>query len=202
MAHPRTLRGWTVVMLFTLQEFRLRSTDGLTLRIVARLSQALRSMGVREIPLLVSLDDKRDAAVLVTFADDAAASTVRVAQARTALTEALVPFRITAEPPERRYEERIAAGSGENTNYYRLAVAETEGRELREFAQRAATAGTAQPDPALLWLGRAADAGDGVLALAGYADDSSFCTDTAIEDAPRAVVRALGVRVYASGASS
>jgi hypothetical protein len=189
-------------MLFTLQEFRLRSTDGPTLRIVGRLSQALRSMGVREIPLLVSVDDERDAAVLVPFADDAAANTVRVAQARAALAEALIPCRIAAEPPERRYEERIAAGGGEDTTYYRLAVAETEGRELRDFVQRAATAGTAQPDPALLWLGRAADAADGALALAGYADDSSFCTDSAIEDAPRALVRSLGVRVYTSGPSS
>lgn len=188
-------------MLFTLQEFRLRSTEGPTLRIVARLSKALRSMGVREIPLLVSVDDERDAAVLVTFADDAAASTVRVAQVRAALTEALIPFRIAAEPLERRYEERFAAGSTEDTSYYRLAVSETEGRELREFAQGAATAGTEQPDPALLWLGRAADAGDGVLALTGYADDSSFRTDAAIEAAPHELVRALGVRVYTSGAS-
>lgn len=188
-------------MLLTLQEFRLRSTDGPTLRIVARLSQALRSMGVREIPLLVSVDDERDAAVLVTFADDAAASTVRVAQVRAALTEALISFRIAAEPPERRYEERFAAGSGQDTNYYRVAVSETEGRELREFAQRAATAGTEQPDPALLWLGRAADVGDGVLALVGYADDSSFRMDAAIEDAPPAPMRALGVRVYTGGAS-
>jgi hypothetical protein len=158
-------------------------------------------MGVREIPLLVSVDDERDAAVLVTFADDGAASTLHVAQARAALTEALIPFRIAAEPPERRYEERIAAGSGEDTNYYRLAVSETEGRELREFAQRAGTAGTAQPDPALLWLGRAADTGDGALALAGYPDDSRFRTD-AIEDAQDELVHALGVRVYTSGASS
>lgn len=185
-------------MLFTLQEFRLRSADGPTLRIVARLSHALRSMGVREIPLLVSVDDGRDAAVLVTFADDVAASTLRVAQVRAALTEALIPFRIAAAPTERRFDERIASAGGEDARYYRLAISETEGDELREFAQRAATDGTAQPDPALLWLGRAADVGDGVLALIGYPDDSSFRAGAPFEDAPRALRLGLGARVYAS----
>ncbi len=155
-------------------------------------------MGVREIPLLVSVDDERDAAVLVTFADAAAASTLRVAQVRAALTEALTPFRVAAEPAERRFEERFASAGGAHAGYYRLAVSETEGGELRKFAQRASAAGTPRPDPALLWVGHAADVGDGALALVGYANDSSFPAGAAIEDAPHALLSGLGVRVYAS----
>ncbi|OLC56479.1 MAG: hypothetical protein AUH85_06225 [Chloroflexi bacterium 13_1_40CM_4_68_4] len=187
-------------MLLTVQALRLEQPGEPTRRLVARLSRSLRSAGVLDIPLLMSVDDDREAAVLVGFADRVTAFADRVALARRALSTALAALGIGARPLE-LFGERIGAGTGSSSRYYRLAICETEGQALREFADRATTLAKSPGDLALLWIGRA-ESGDAVLVLTGYPDDSSFRTGTAIEDAPQGARRRLGVRVYAGEAAA
>lgn len=181
-------------MLLTVQPFRLG--DPGARRALARLSESLRRTGVLHIPLLVSLDDDRDALVLVGFGDRAAAGAEEVRLARVALATAGAALGVAAAPLE-LYTERIRAGAASDSGYYRLAISETEVRALRVFADRSATSSTTPTELGLLWIGQA-DEGATALVLTGYPDDSSFRSGRAIEDVPDGARYALGVRLYAS----
>lgn len=183
-------------MFLTVQALRLDQHGEATRRLVARLSESLRAAGVLEVPLLVSLDDDRDALVMVGFKDRLAADSEHVRLARAALAQVCASLGVLARPLE-LFTERIRAGGPYDSGYYRVAICETEGRALREFADRSATVSTAPTKLGLLWVGRA-DQGETALVLTGYANDSSFRAGRAIEDVPGGARRELGVRLYAS----
>lgn len=183
-------------MLLTIQALRLDQRGDATRRLIARLSESLRAAGVLDIPVLLNVDDDRDVLVLVGFGDRIAAGGDQVQLARAALAKACAALGIAVLPLE-LYTERIGAGAAADSAYFRLAICETEGRALREFADRSATSSTTPSKIGLLWIGRA-DEGGTALVLMGYPDDSGFRAGPAIEDAPGGARRELGVRLYAS----
>lgn len=97
-------------MFLTVQALRLGQRGDATRRLIARLSESLRAAGVLDVPVLVSLDDERDALVLVGFADRAAADAGHVRLARAALAKACAALGIVARPLE-LFTERIGTGA-------------------------------------------------------------------------------------------
>ena len=179
----------TSINAFVLEEFRLHDarSAGEAARIVAAFSVGIEPA----VPLLTSIDDRRDAAfVRGLHAEERSEPDPR-------LRAALDPF-VAGWQPVRRYGPRIAERSGSPPTYYRLAVTEsgiTNG-ELEPRTQAAADRKTSKR-VGLLWIGLPLGTYAGLLTLLGTDEGADERSE------PRAwlpLSRVLGVRIYESRA--
>ncbi len=169
-----------------LHEFRLVSpdTDGTVARLLAG-SYRARDPAV---PLLTSIEERRDVAIVRAFADDDASD--RGHDPRDVLGSLVSDWQIP-----KTYRLRIAERSQSPPTYYRLAVTESGINDAHpdSLARRpSATAGS--PSPAgLLWVGSPIGTFAGLLILLGGTGDQP--RPDAFEW-PLPMSRALGVRIY------
>ena len=186
----------TPINALILQEFRLHAADtaGDAARIVAAFSPGVEPA----VPLLTSIDDGRDVAIVRGL------HAGEQSEADPTERAALDPLVATWQPV-RRYGPRIAERSETPSNYYRLAVTES-GINNRTPADR--------PDPVprdaftedvparstservgLLWIGQPLGTYAGLLTLLGSDDPEARRSE------PRdwlPLSRSLGVRIYES----
>jgi hypothetical protein len=169
-----------------LQEFRLRSpdTDGTVTRLVAG-SYRARDPAV---PLLTSIDERRDVAIVRAFAEDDA---IERAQDPRGLLGSLV----SEWRSPKTYRLRIAERSQSPPTYYRLAVTESGINDTHSdsLAPRSTQAGSSLSKAGLLWIGSPIGTYAGLLILLGGPDDEPRLD--ALEW-PLPMSRALGVRIY------
>jgi len=177
---------------FVLQEFRLRSEGGAAE--AGRIIAAFASGNQPAIPLLVSIEDPRDVAMVraITTGDSAE----RDPSQRDRLGSLVVSWRAQTQ-----YARRIAERSASPPSSYRLAVT---GSGITDGAPDA-LAGTPR-DPAaadttsplgLLWIGVPVGTHAGLLVLlGGYDDDGAARGDARAWPLP--LSRYLGVRIYES----
>lgn len=173
-----------------LQEFRLHASDtgGAAARIVAAFSRGIEPA----VPLLTSIDDDRDVAIVRAL--HAGEMTEADPEQRAALDPLVASWQ-----PVKRYGPRVTERSESPTTYYRLAVtesginnAEAEPYEpvLREVAD-----GSTSNRVGLLWIGLPIGTYAGLLALLG-SDDRDARRSEPREWLP--LSRSLGVRIYES----
>ena len=177
---------------FVLQEFRLHAADTAVhaARIVAAFSDGIEPA----VPLLTSIDDRRDVATVRALHAGETADADPLERA------ALEPLVASWQPP-RRYGPRITERSDSPPTYYRLAVTESGIND--------ATSGPAAEVPpnvnaasssiplGLLWIGRPLGTHAGLLALVG-SDDDRLTTRSDPLTWPLPLSRVLGVRIYES----
>ena len=171
-----------------LQEFRLRDADtgSVAAHIVAGFAGGIEAA----VPLLTSIDDQRDVAIV--RAVHAGEPTDPDPQERAALA----PL-VSSWQPVREYSPRIAEGTDSPPTYYRLAVTESGINNAEERLP----ATTPAPAPegnfrtlALLWIGAPVGTYAGLLTLLG--SDEVARPDAS--DWPLPLSRSLGVRIYES----
>lgn len=177
---------------FVLQEFRLRVADSAdeAARIVASFPGGIEPA----VPLLTSIDDRRDVATV------RALHAGEVVEADPGERAALEPLVASWQPP-RHYGPRITERSESSPTYYRLAVTESginkgEPRATTAVPRQLKQAPTSEP-VGLLWIGRPIGTFAGLLTLVG----SDGGRDEVRPDArvwPLPVSRPLGVRIYES----
>jgi len=165
-----------------LQELRLTApdTDGTVARLIAGSYRAQDAA----VPMLTSIDEQRDVAILRAVGEDGAAEAAR---------ELLAPFVSTWQSPK-RYRLRMAARSQSPPTYYRLAVTESGINDTQSdsLAPRSPMAAGTPLHPDLLWIGSPVGTHAGLLVLLGGDDQPR--ADAA--DWPLPMSRALGVRIY------
>jgi hypothetical protein len=172
-----------------LHEFRLHAADtsGAAARIVAGLSHGT-GPGV---PLLTSIEDERDVAIVHGLR-----ASEELAMDRTAL-EGLVE----RWQPVGRYEPRIAERSVIPPSSYRLAVTGSgiNGEEALPVAPRAGgdSMETTMTPLGLLWIGTPVGTHAGLLTLIGDNEDRPSPRADPLEW-PLPLARPLGVRIYES----
>ena len=180
--HPLEKRLHTL----ELQEFRLVSpdTDGTVARLVAGPCRS-RDPAV---PLLTSIDEPRDVAIVRAFADDDAPEGAQDPR------DVLGPLVSDWQSPK-RYRLRIAERSQSPPNYYRLAVTESGINDTHSdsLAPRPAVASGSPSQAGLLWIGSPIGTYAGLLILLGGHEDQP--RPVALEW-PLPMSRALGVRIY------
>jgi hypothetical protein len=166
-----------------LQELRLTAPD--TDGTVARLVAGSHRQQDAAVPLLTSIEEQRDVAILRAVGDDGAAETAR---------ELLAPFVSTWQTP-RRYRLRMSERSQSPPTYYRLAVTESGINDTQSdsLVPRLPMAAGTPLHPDLLWIGSPLGTHAGLLVLLGGRDDEPRA-DAA--DWPLPMSRALGVRIY------
>lgn len=197
---------------FVLHELRLASGDGAArARAAERLASIPQRRGEQVLPLLVSIDDRRDVACVrhvreLPGAGDEAGAGIRAA--------------LRAEPgsgrPPRVYAERARLGGRQGTHsYFRMAVTESGANER-------SPADTAPPEPGaegthdagppdarpsdawrwdaleaeLLWIGNPIASGTGLLVVTGQHDAGAY--DECGPAWPLPLSRELEVRIYES----
>ena len=176
-----------------LQEFRLKAAD--TAGEAARLVDAFSGGVEPAVPLLTSIDDHRDVAIVRALH---AGESARSDQGPHGSLGPLV----TTWQDVKRYGPRIterAAGAEGLPSYYRLAVTESginetdpDGSTAPQFVDDA----TSSPI-GLLWIGAPIGSGAGLLVLLGNGDAEDV--DGAVpRDWPLSLSRRLGVRIYES----
>jgi hypothetical protein len=169
-----------------LQELRLVApdTDGTFAGLVASSYGA----GDSAVPLLTSIDEPRDVAIVRAFADDDAPENAQDPRA------VLGPLVSEWQSPK-RYRLRIAERSQSPPSYYRLAVTESGINDTRSdsLAPRATQAGSSPSTAGLLWIGSPIGTYGGLLVLLGGHDDDA--RPDALEW-PLSMSRPLGVRIY------
>jgi len=154
--------------------------DGIVARLVAGSSPADAA-----VPLLTSIEEGRDVAILRAVGEDGAAEAAR---------ELLAPFVSTWQSPK-RYRLRMAARSQSPPTYFRLAVTESGINDTQSdsLAPRLPVAAGTPLHPDLLWIGSPVGTHAGLLVLLGGRDDQPR-PDAA--EWPLPLSRALGVRIY------
>jgi len=172
-----------------LEEFRLHraDTNGEAARIVAALSDGIEP----PVPLLTSIDDERDVAIVrALHAGEKAEDDSRQ---RVALDPLVASWQ-----PVRRYVPRITERSQSPPSHYRLAVTESginNAESPPPASRRSAEPGASVP-LGLLWIGLPVGTYAGLLTLLG-SDESETVTSHA-RDWRRPLNRYLGVRIYES----
>lgn len=172
-----------------LQELRLHAPDttGAAARIVARSSDGIAPM----VPLLTSIDDDRDVAIVRRLRAGEGSSIDRD------------PLDLLVEhwEPVARYEPRIAEHSTVLPSSYRLAVTESGINEpLPEPVAVPPGEGTvvgAMSSLGLLWIGEPVGTHAGLLTLIGNHVDPSALRPDPLEW-PLPLARQLGIRIYES----
>jgi hypothetical protein len=167
-----------------LEEFRLRDADvdGMAASIVAGFSQR----GEPAVPLLTSIDDRRDVAMVRALRGGEVTDPAdRVA---------LAPL-VASWGAVKTYGPRIAERSDRSPSYYRLAVTESgvNTADPRARSERLDADGATVPI-GLLWIGMPAGAA-GLMVLLGN-DERPDPTSTEPHEWPRSVSDRLGVRIY------
>lgn len=173
-----------------LQEFRLLTADtsGEAARIVATLSGGLEGA----IPLLTSIDDKRDVAtVRGLHASEAAGDAAQHDQ---------LDRLVASWGPIRHYTPRIAERSKSPPSSYRLAVTESginnEGSAASDGSSRGPDVASPADPLGLLWVGLPHGTYAGLMILLGGYDGPR--ATAAAREWPLALSRQLGVRIYES----
>ena len=172
-----------------LQEFRLHDAE--TGRAAARIVAGFAGGIEAAVPLLTSIDDQRDVAIV--RAVHASEGTEDHQKERAALA----PL-VSSWQPLKQYGPRIAERSDSPPTYYRLAVTES-GINNAGPERFAATPVEPSSDGsfshlALLWVGAPLDTHAGLLTLLG--SDDSERPDA--REWPLPLSRYLGVRIYES----
>ena len=176
------------IQTFVLQEFRLLATDadGAAARIVAASPSGFEP----PIPLLTSIDDRRDVATVRAL--HAGEPTDTDAAQHAALDSLVASW----EPPK-HYGARIAERSQTPSSYFRLAVTEsginTPGAPPVTLRAASAGDGTASRPVGLIWIGAPLGTYAGLLVLLGSYDDPVRRDPTGW---PLPLSRELGVRIY------
>ena len=175
------------IRVLVLEEFRLRETDvdGAAARIVAESPHGIEPA----IPLLTSIDDRRDVAML------RAVHVGETTETDAAQHAALDPL-VSSWAVPKHYGPRITERSQSPPSSFRLAVTESGinaggrprsplGESPEEQASRAV---------GLVWIGAPVDTHAGLLVLLGSYDDNSRAGDPS--GWPLPLSRDLGVRIY------
>ncbi|HEY8785904.1 MAG TPA: hypothetical protein VIN63_05455, partial [Candidatus Limnocylindria bacterium] len=178
------------IRVLVLEEFRLRvaDVDGAAARIVAGSPHGIEPA----IPLLTSIDDRRDVAMLRAL--HAGESTEADAAQRAALEPLVSSWAVP-----KHYGPRIAEGSQSPPSHFRLAVTEsginTGGAPPVTLSQEPAGDGTTSHAVGLVWIGAPVGTHAGLLVLLGsYDDPVSVGRDPS--GWPLPLSRDLGVRIY------
>ncbi len=175
-----------------LQEFRLHAADtsGDAARIVAAFSGGIEPA----VPLLTSIDDHRDVAIVrgLHAGEQPEADPLQLA--------ALDPL-VASWQPLKQYGPRITERSESPPTYYRLAVTESginnaEPEPLEEVPRGAAD-GSTSTHLGLLWIGLPVGTYAGLLTLLG-SDGGRDVARPESRDWPLPLSRSLGVRIYES----
>jgi hypothetical protein len=181
------------IQLLVLQEFRLRDLRARSEaeRIVAASAREAEPA----VPLLTSVDDPHDVAILRGLH---AGETIAADPSQRALLGRLV----SSWQPEKKYGPRLAERSTTPPSYYRLAVTESGINEgaLSPAAVRAARptgGGITSSRIGLLWIGAPIGTHAGLLVLVGHYDGEPFASAD-IGGWPLPLSTELGVRIYAS----
>ncbi len=184
-----TLRQMNGDDLIVLQELRLHAPDtsGAAARIVARSSDGT-APGV---PLLTSIDDDRDVAIVRRLRAGEGSS----------MDRGLLDQLVERWEPIALYEPRIAEHSAVLPSSYRLAVTSSGINGATPDAPGApvgdAPASGATTSLGLLWIGEPIGTHAGLLTLVGSHDDPSARRPDPLEW-PLPLARQLGIRIYAS----
>jgi hypothetical protein len=181
------------IQVFVLQEFRLRDVRARSE--AERIVAASAPEAEPAVPLLTSVDDPQDVAILRGLH---AGETTAADPAQRALLERLV----SSWQPEKQYGPRLAERSTSPPSYYRLAVTESGINDVTQSpsARRAArvTGGGITSDRiGLLWIGAPIGTHAGLLVLVGHYDAEPFASAD-IGGWPLPLSTALGVRIYES----
>jgi hypothetical protein len=192
----RTLPGVTVqdmstddpIRLLVLEEFRLRTADvdGAVSRIVAASSRGIEPA----IPLLISIDDRRDVATLRALHPGEATEIDAAQQA------ALDPL-VTNWAVPKHYAPRITERSQSPPSFFRLAVTESgiNGGVPPVTLRASAREPTTSRAVGLIWIGAPVGTHAGLLVLLG-SYDSPRAIGRDPSGWPLPLSRDLGVRVY------
>ncbi len=181
----------TVIDSFVLQEFRLHAAD--TSGDVARIVAASAGGTEAAVPLLTSIDDQRDVAIVRAVHAGETAEGDPDQRAR------LDPF-VESWQPSERYQPRITERAASAPSHYRLAVTGSGinnvepaplGRRPRARAENA----VATPLD-LLWTGVPQGKKGGLLVLLG--DGEGAATRAEPLEWPLPMSRPLGIRIYES----
>jgi hypothetical protein len=175
-----------------LQEFRLHAADSASdaARIVASFSGGIEAA----VPLLTSIDDQRDVAIV------RALHAGEEAEGDPAEHAALDPL-VSQWQPVKHYGPRITERSESPSSYYRLAVTESginsPEPEPRPAPPRDEGETGSSARLGLLWIGRPIGTYAGLLALLG-SDAVPVAARPKARDWPLPLSRYLGVRIYES----
>ena len=182
-AYPRLVADHDDTTRMLVQEFTLvrPDADGTAAGIVAR-------SRVDGVPLLTSVDDARDVAMV-----DPLPHPIGDADRR----EALDPL-VASWGPTREYRPRVIEQSGPRPAHFRMAVTDHGNDEAVSAASTSGHPGVGvhAEQVGLLWIG-AQERGAGTMVLVGDERPSTGPNDTAVRGSRRAPARsALGARVY------
>lgn len=173
-----------------LRELRLRASSDA--RTAAELVATANASNDRAVPLLTSVEDDRDVALLRGLQETAAEDDDR------RLMAALAPHIASLRPPQ-HYRSRVAADSPRAVAYFRLAVTESGiNTPAGEGRHPVIGSGHGAANVDLLWIGAPRDSHAGLLVLVGHADGDAFArNNTTLTQWPLPLSTSLGVRVYA-----
>ena len=184
---PRGSGKKMTITQFELHEMRLRASSDRALAATAVADQA----GPEGLPLLSSIEDDRDVAVLRAVGPGD--------KPDEELRAALSPY-VASRRPIRHYRSRLALQSPKPASYFRLAVTDSginnsaqSGNPPTAVTQGSAARTTAQQ----LWIGAPVDSFGGLLVLVGHAEEGSFAARSTSWPLPLSAD--LGVRIYAGG---
>jgi hypothetical protein len=172
---------------FELHEMRLRASSDRALAATAVADQA----GPDGLPLLSSIEDDRDVAVLRAVGPGD--------KPDEELHAALSPY-VASRRPIRHYRSRLALQSPKPASYFRLAVTDSG---INNSAQSADPPTPVKGGPSAgtkaqqLWIGAPVDSFGGLLVLVGHAEEGSFAARSTSWPLPLSAD--LGVRIYAGG---
>ena len=181
------------IRVLVLEEFRLRVADeeGAAAQIVAASTRGIEPA----IPLLTSIDDRRDVATLRAL--HAGEST----ESDAAQHAALDPL-VSSWAAPKHYGPRMTERSQHPPSSFRLAVTEsginTGVASPVKLSRESATEGTSNRPVGLVWIGAPVGTHAGLLILLGSYDDPRAVAHAASEW-PLPLSRDLGVRIYESG---
>jgi hypothetical protein len=175
----------------TLQEFRLHAPDssGEAARIVAAFSSGIEPA----VPLLTSIDDDRDVAIVRGL------HAGEEPEADPRQRAALDPF-VASWQPVRQYGPRITERSASPSTYYRLAVTESGINNAEPESPAPIPRGSSDRNTSkhvgLLWIGLPIGTYSGLLTLLGSDEPDAGRPKSAEWQVP--LSRSLGVRIYQS----
>jgi hypothetical protein len=176
------------IQLLVLEEFRLRTVDADGT--VARIVGGSRRGREPAIPMLTSLDDPRNVAIVRALHPGESAEPDAAQHA------ALERFVSSWQTPK-HYGPRITERSQSPPTQYRLAVTESGINDNAPVAEnpRGLREDATSTDVGLLWIGQPIGTYAGLMVLLGGHEDPSG-VGAAASDWPLALSRYLGVRMY------
>lgn len=176
---------------FQLQEFRLSAAD--TDGAVARIVSSSHSGVEPPVPLLTSIEDRRNVAVIrAVHADES-----RLPDAAQRI--ALEPFVSSWNAPT-EYSPRISERSGAAPSSYRLAVTESGINQAEAGAAVVPEElGVTSTPAGLLWIGKPVGTHAGLLVLLGNDEKPAAAAKLAARNWPLPLSKFLGVRIYEGG---